>query len=178
MCGALRNTAGGAEDLELPIDQLARLAIRPRAVLIVENLETGLALPDIEGAVAVMKLGAAVKLIDQVKWIGEAHCVYWGDLDTFGFEILSRARSVVPSLRSVLMDAATLLEHKSLCVTEPTQVAVERLPLLTSEEREVFDGLRSDRWGTRLRLEQERIPWDQAMRAVRAAIGHCARTTR
>ncbi len=172
LCPLLRQQVGGLEDLELPVLQLAALRIAPRSVLIVENLETGLALPDMPGVVVVMKLGAAVRLMAQLPWAQTAHCLYWGDIDTFGFEILNRARSVLPHVRSLLMDADTLLAYRHLCVREPAQVQVLRLPWLTPEEHAVFDGLRGDRWGERLRLEQERIPWqavtDQLMGSVAA----------
>lgn len=169
LCPALRRRVGGLEDIEVPVAQLAALDIAPRTVLIVENLESGLALTDMVGVVAVMKLGAAVKLVAELPWVTRAHCFYWGDIDTFGFEILNRARGVLPHLQSVLMDSKTLLDHRSLCVNEQTQVACLELPLLTIEEREVFEGLRIDRWGERLRLEQERIPWATALSRLFAA---------
>ena len=175
LCPRLRQRVGGLEDLELPVSQLAGLDIAPRTVLIVENLDTGLALPDIPGVLAVMKLGAAVKLVAQLPWTRRAECLYWGDIDTFGFEILNRARSVLPHVRSVLMDAGTLLDHRSLCVHETAQVSASELPLLTREEHEVFDGLRGDRWGERLRLEQERIPWPTAVQRLLSEVGNTSK---
>lgn len=172
LCPALRRCVGGLEDLELPVEQLAKLNIQPRIVLIVENLDTGLALPDMAGVMAVMKLGAAVKLVAQLPWMRQAQCLYWGDIDTFGFEILNRARSVLPHVRSVLMDAGTLLGHRSLCVREPAQVSAPEMPLLTRDEHEVFDGLRGDRWGERLRLEQERIPWQTAIHRLLSEVAN------
>lgn len=171
LCPTLRRHVGGLEDFELPVAQLAALDIAPRTVLIVENLDTGLALPDMAGTVAVMRLGAAVKLVAELPWITRADCLYWGDIDTFGFEILHRARCVVPHLRSVLMDSTTFLEYRSLWVNEQTQTTGLELPLLTINEREVFDGLRTNRWGECLRLEQERIPWTMAMNVLFAAAG-------
>lgn len=171
LCPSLRQRTGGLEDLELPVLQLAGLDIAPRTVLIVENLETGLALPDLPGVLAVMKLGAAVKLVAQLPWMRQAQCLYWGDIDTFGFEILNRARRVLPHVRSVLMDVDTLLGHRSLWVREPAQVSAPEMPLLTRDEHEVFDGLRGDRWGERLRLEQERIPWQTALHRLLSALG-------
>ena len=58
------------------IDQHIAEAIGQRTVLIVENLETGLALPDMPGVVAVMKLGAAGKLVAALPWLAEARCLY------------------------------------------------------------------------------------------------------
>lgn len=77
----------------------------------------------------------------------------------------------MPHLRLVLMDSTTLLDYRSLWVNEQTQATGLELPLLTIEEREVFDGLRANRWGENLRLEQERIPWTMAMRVLSAATG-------
>jgi hypothetical protein len=171
LCPALRAAVGGLVDIEAPVAELAALAIRPRAVLIVENLETGLALPDCPGVVALMKLGAAVKLAAHLPWIvGASRTWYWGDIDSHGFEILNRARSVLPKIESVLMTQRLLLTHRDLCVVEPTPSAVAALPLLSAAEREVFDGLRSQRWGTQLRLEQERIPWQVAVQELQSRL--------
>jgi Uncharacterized protein conserved in bacteria C-term(DUF2220) len=43
------------------------------------------------------------------------------------------------------------------------------LPMLCEAERTVFNALRSQCWGSNVRLEQERIGWDTAMAAVSAA---------
>jgi len=56
-----------------------------------------------------------------IKWIEDAHCIYWGDIDTHGFAILNRARSYLPRLKSLLMDEQTLLCHKALWVEEKQQ---------------------------------------------------------
>ncbi len=60
------------------------------------------------------------------------------------------------------MDDATLLAHRERWVREasPTSAA---LPRLTPRERAVYDGLVADRWGERVRLEQERIDWGWAL---------------
>jgi hypothetical protein len=41
---------------------------------------------------------------------------------------------------------------------------------LSAAEREVFDGLRSQRWGRQLRLEQERIPWQVAVQELQSRL--------
>ena len=69
------------------------------------------------------------------------------------------------------MDSTTLLDYRSLWVNEQPQTTGLELPLLTIDEREVFDGLRTNRWGESLRLEQERIPWTMAMNVLFAATG-------
>ena len=46
LCPALRTLVGSLCNIEAPVGELAKLPITPKAVIIVENLETGLALPD------------------------------------------------------------------------------------------------------------------------------------
>jgi hypothetical protein len=44
------------------------------------------------------------------------------------------------------------------------------VPHLTSVERALFDKLRNNVWGEGIRLEQERLPWPEAIAAVRFAL--------
>lgn len=169
LCPELRRTVGGLKDIEAPLVELGALTIAPRILLIVENLETGLALPDIPGVVAFMKLGNAVSTLAEVPWAHGCRGIYWGDLDTHGLAILNRARGVFPGLESLLMDENTLTAHRALCVEEPVQCTESDLPYLTDSERSVFEGLRAGRWGSQLRLEQERIPWQYAVQRIESA---------
>lgn len=170
LCPELRKVVGGLRDIEAPIEELAALPIQPRSAVIVENLDTGMALPDLAGTVGVMKLGNAVSALDALPWLHNVKAVYWGDIDTHGFAILDRARRVLPSLRSVLMDEATLLEYRYLWGHEPAQCADIPLEHLLPHERAVYLALRANAWGQNLRLEQERLPWDFAVAAVAVAL--------
>ena len=170
LCPTLRTQLGGLRDIEAPVEELAELPIEPKSVLIVENQETGVALPDLEGVVAVMKLGNAVSALALLPWLHDRPSIYWGDLDTHGLAILSRARHHLPLLRSLLMDEATLLENKSLWGQEPSQHPDAGLPNLTASERAVFDGLKGNVWGHKVRLEQVRLPWRSSVEAVKDAL--------
>lgn len=172
LCPLLRAQIGGLCDIESPGVELASLPIRPRICIIVENQNTGIALPDIQGAVVFMRLGLAVDQLDAISWIREAELqLYWGDLDTHGFAALARARQRFPSMVSVLMDQGTLLSHRSMWVREEKPSKVESLGSLTPEERDVYDGVRGNRWGTQVRLEQERVAWPSALQCLRSACG-------
>lgn len=162
----LRRQVGGLSDIEAPLDELAALPIAPRLVLVAENLESGLALPAIPGAVALMKLGHAVNLLRQLPWMPAARVVVWGDVDTHGFAILDRVRSAFPQTDSMLMDSDTLLGHRHLWVEEPQPYVGPHLERLTAQERQVFDGLKAGTWGARVRLEQERLPWPVVVNAL------------
>lgn len=163
---ALRASVGGLGDLTAPLEMAAALPWQPAVVLIVENLQTGLALQDLPGAVAVMGLGYAVGHLAGVPWLAQARCLYWGDIDTHGYAILHRARMAIPHLQSLLMDEETLLRFAPLWAREAAPAAAEALSALTADEHAMYDGLRSQRWGQAVRLEQERIAWNVAWQAI------------
>lgn len=158
----LRNRIGGLADITAPVQELAALNLPVSRVFIVENLQTGLAFSDIPGAVLFMRLGYHVDVLFRIPWISFARCIYWGDIDTHGFAILSRARSYLNNLESVLMDEDTLLRHEALWVTETDQHGTREPEFLTGAEQALYSGLKQQRWGQNVRLEQERIPWDLA----------------
>jgi len=159
---SLREHAGGLMDITTRLDDLAGLNLPASRIFIVENLQTGLAFGSHPGGVVFMAMGYGVGALARLPWVMRARCIYWGDLDTHGFAILSRARQQLPHLESALMDEATLLRFRELWVTEPDQYAATELPLLNATEQEVYRGLKQHRWGANVRLEQERIPWDYA----------------
>ena len=70
--------------------------LTPKCILVVENLETGISLPDLESCVAFMKLGNGVSVLSRLPWAAGVRAVYWGDIDTHGFAILSHARGALP----------------------------------------------------------------------------------
>lgn len=168
---ALRARVGGLGDITVPVDELAELDIMPRMLLIVENIQTGLALQDLPGAVVIMGLGYNVHMAAELPWLRSARCVYWGDLDTHGLAILSKARSVIPGIESLLMDEDTLLRHRPLWSTEASQHGAPRLEGLTTAENGLYQALKSNHFGDRVRLEQERIDWALAWPVVRQAAG-------
>ena len=137
-----------------------------------ENLDTGLALPDLAGTVGIMKLGNAVSALGMVPWLQGIHAIYWGDIDTHGFAILDRARKVLPQLRSVLMDEATALRYQNLWGTEPLQTTNAPLENLSASERAVYNALKANTWGQSVRLEQERLPWAECLKVLAGVQPH------
>ncbi len=170
LCSELRQLVGGLHDFEAPAQDIAALQIRPQAVVIVENLATGMALPDIAGTVGIMKLGNAVSALATIPWLQDVNAVYWGDIDTHGFAILDRARKALPQLRSVLMDEATTLCHQNLWGTEPAQTSNFALEHLNEAEQAVYTALKTNLWGQKVRLEQERLQWESAMQTLLTAL--------
>lgn len=172
-----RRKAGGLSDITAPAEELARLDIRPKYVFISENLQTGLAFPDLPRSVVICGQGNNLESLPRIPWVADASsCIYWGDLDTYGFRILAQARRRLPNVRSVMMDVATLKRFREMWVKEPEQTVERYLADLNETESEAFLCLRDNRLGANLRLEQERISWPYAVAQLRAAVGLCPGT--
>lgn len=162
----LRSRTGGLGDFYASVDDIAALDVQPLILYIVENLQTGLAFEDLPGSAVLMHLGYDVGILGQIPWISCCRCVYWGDIDTHGFAMLSLARSAIPHLESILMDEDTALSHRELWVTEKEPHAATELRHLTRSEQLVYSHLKQQHWGCNVRLEQERISWDFAWRRI------------
>lgn len=146
----------GLTDLAVPAPEFAPLTIPVRRVFITENEINGLAFPALPESLVIFGLGYGLERLSEVRWLQERAVYYWGDIDTHGFRILDRLRSIFSTARSLLMDRNTLLEHFQLWVREdsPFNGDLERL---TATERALYDDLRHNRLGDQIRLEQERI---------------------
>lgn len=156
-------SAGGLPEYAAPVGVVAALAYAPRAVFVFENLESVLALPEWKDAIAVHGSGYAVDVVGTLPWVQAAPVVYWGDLDSNGFAILHRLRLHHPHVVSVLMDEDTLVAHRDLWVREPTPNR-GLFDTLTGSERRALQRLRDE---GDVRLEQERIGWDTALRGLK-----------
>jgi hypothetical protein len=151
-----RLAISGLTDLTVPVEQFAALSISTTKVFITENEINGLTFPPVESGLVIFALGYGVELLRSVTWLLNCDVTYWGDIDTHGFAMLGRLRAFLPAARSMLMDEQTLLAHQPFWGREdaPFGGAPEGL---TPEERRLFEDLRSNRFGGRVRLEQERV---------------------
>jgi len=155
----------GLTDLTLPLSQFAALNPPARRVILTENKVNGLALPELADTLAIFGLGYGIQTLAEVPWLRDKTLYYWGDIDTHGLNILAMVRAICPHAHALLMDQATLLQHRELWSSEETphpQISDR----LTQEERDLCQGLLEQRWGRNVRLEQERIPFG----TVRAAL--------
>lgn len=162
----------GITDLSAPLDQLDELDVGGARILIVENLQTFLAFPRMSRVIAVDGGGDKVQVLSQISWVRQRPCVYWGDLDSHGFRILSRARQAGLKLESCLMNSETLLAFKDLWVQEPNPFRTEPRGL-TKEENLTLKTLKESDYP---RLEQERISWRYALRSLEHCLDSLART--
>jgi len=166
----LRAAVGGLRQITAPVDELAGLQIRPGAVLIVENKEPALAWSDTTGLAIIHSLGNHLDVLARLPWIRRVRCWYWGDLDRHGFTILSRARTVVPHLESLLMTPDDIETYRPLGVEEDLGRYDEPDPTLTPAEADALTALQLT-GGKYLRTEHERIPIGDAECALGRARG-------
>lgn len=163
----------GLSDLTVPVEQFAQLDLPVTRVFITENRTNGLAFPDCPESLVIFGLGYAVEQLADIPWLQHKDVWYWGDLDTHGFRILDQLRANLPQARSFLMDRATLEAHVSLSGSEPADKRYTgELYRLTADEHALFDDLRHDRLGERVRLEQERIRYGWVQQVLREITGN------
>lgn len=159
-------------ELALRTDEVAALSAPARRVFVIENEVTYLAFPPVRDSIAIFGEGRAASTLEGIGWLARCDLVYWGDIDTHGFAILDRFRSVFPHVHSMLMDRATLLDHRRCWVTEDAQ-APGPLCHLSEQESSLFEDLQAGTYGPQVRLEQERISFSALRGHLDAA--HAAR---
>lgn len=152
-------------EAELRVHELAQLPLSVSTVFVVENRASYLAFPPVPQAMVIFGEGFGVTVLEGAPWLAERELVYWGDIDTHGFAILDRLRQRVAGVRSLLMDRQTLLDHLDRVVIEEHPTA-KPLATLTAEEQILYRDLVEDRFGTSVRLEQERIRFSAVRHAL------------
>lgn len=174
-----------SREIALEINSLEQLQVPFAHVIICENEMSYLCLPPISNTIAIFGSGYAVAHLGPITRLHRTDIIYWGDLDTHGFAILNalrqsmlRARLMAGErelsvtqlqVRSMLMDRATLKRHQEYVVTEKEQ-RVTALPCLLQEEQCCYQELIAQKHGQHLRLEQERIPYDEVLLALQALL--------
>ena len=147
------------QDITLTQASFASLNLTISKVFITENEINFLAFPDVPDAMVIFGAGYGFDNLAAASWLQQKAIYYWGDIDTHGFAILNQLRGFFPHTVSFLMDRQTLLHHRSLWGVD-TQPETATLARLTAEENALFDQLRQNHYGNRVRLEQERIGFD------------------
>jgi len=164
LCEKVRIAMGGFPVLQLPGDVLRSQALPAGNIVVVENMQSGLALPYLDDTVAIFGGGKNIAWMDAC-WLRDKHVAYWGDIDTWGLSILSEVRSKLTAITPLMMDMETLRLHEDRMVVEPTPS--EAYPgLLTGEEDEIFHGLKSAAF-KKSRLEQERLSSDYVAKQLK-----------
>ena len=151
--------------LRVRASELLTTPLPARRILLVENERSLHQLPQpVADTVAVLGAGLNLGWL-AAPWLQERSVAYWGDLDTWGLQMLATARSHLPHLQSLLMDRTTFDTHQHSAVNEPVHASVPASLALYSDETLLDGHLRTLEKG---RLEQEFLPSDIVQQSVRA----------
>lgn len=157
--------SGGRRFDSATVGDTMRPAYEPEVVIITENKDTAIHFPSISGGIAIEGEGYGGSTIAAFDWITEAPTlVYWGDLDTAGFEILDGYRRDGVAVVSILMSIDTYRSYarwgtfhypngQPIGTTEP-----KALLNLTETERAAYHAVCNPVGELPPRVEQERIP--------------------
>ena len=156
----------GCADVELDAESFAALRLDIVRAVILENKTTYLVFPPMPRTIAIFGAGYGARSLQQATWLRSLCVLYWGDIDTHGFTILSQLREFLPHAESILMDEATLFAFRESWTCEPVQSKATP-GRLSMEEQTLLRNLQEQRFGKKLRLEQEKIPLTYALAALR-----------
>jgi len=116
-------------------------------------------------AMVIFGAGYGFRNLARIDWLKTRKLCYWGDIDTHGLAILNQFREHFPHATSLLMDRETLLAHCEHWQTEPNPEFAE-LTRLTEAEQSLYDDLKENRLGEKVRLEQEKIGFELLVAAL------------
>ena len=152
----------GVTQFFLSTEEAARCCLPVQRVFITENKVNGYRLPLMTGSMVLFGMGyGVIELARKAAWLRQTEVIYWGDLDSNGFDILSRLRAVLPTVRSLLMTPDLWARYPEAVVTD--EGACQRIPdRLTVREKRAWAIGRENQ----ARLEQERIPLRDVETAV------------
>ena len=141
-------------DCTVPLHSLAETEIPALHVFVVENKTNLLTLPQLPNSIGIWGMGYGALDLRYLAWLRNPSVWYWGDLDADGFCILSRLRTFLPHLRSLLMDNDCLTMWMEPIGERGIERFRESLPNLTESERLAYERCISEN----LRIEQEHFP--------------------
>lgn len=120
-------------------------------ILIVENLRCLHTLPPLPDTCVILGAGRNLAWLQDRAW-RQKSLYYWGDLDTWGLDILALAQSLQPHIFPLMMDLATFEQHAEHALGETD--SCPNLPAtLDKAQKDLFVFLQRGAW----RLEQEFI---------------------
>lgn len=172
--GGRRHDAWTSGDVHSP-------AYPPRVVLIVENRDCRLGFPEIPGVIVVEGEGKAAASVAAIEWVRAAErLIYWGDIDSDGFGILNSLRAALKpygrTVTSLLMDEVAFARYARFGVDRDRRGELLKpsrlhLPELTESEAGCYAQVATEGEAAVRRIEQERIPRQDALHALHALLG-------
>ena len=158
--------AGTDQDITVTEAAFAAMELPVSKVFITENEINFLTFPAVSDALLIFGSGYGFDHLATATWLQQKAIFYWGDIDTHGFAILNQLRRLYPHTRSILMDQATFMAHQIFWGTED-QPETGNLTGLSDEEARLYNLLRDNILGKKLRLEQEKIGFTYLLTVLR-----------
>lgn len=156
--------------MTVPSDELILHEPPGSRLLVVENVQSGLMLGELEDTSVIFGCGKNLTFA-KAAWIRHKHSiVYWGDIDSWGLSMLADFRKFAENkVVSALMDLETIVHpgHQERMVAEPRSTEPERA-YLEPHELSALDYLVAH--PMRNRLEQEKLDQDLVERKIREAL--------
>lgn len=134
--------------------ELKETALPGSHLLIVENESCQHLLPESKNTIAVLGAGFDLSWTEG-HWLTEKRVAYWGDIDSWGLQFLSKARCAVEHLEALLMTQDIFDEFCQAAVVEPVVASTVAPERLTVAESQLYQRLLREERG---RLEQEFLP--------------------
>ena len=143
--------------------ELVKVILPGSRALIVENEKSLYQLPQVSDTIAILGAGLNLGWLESPGFEGK-QLAYWGDLDTWGLQMLATARGYRPHLRVLLMTREIFDAHAARSAVAEPDPADESPPIARTEaESMLYRHLRTLERG---RLEQEFLPTDLVGDAV------------
>lgn len=157
-------------DVQVDKDSFAGLSFAVDNVVICENEVSYLALPALRSSLAIFGKGYGFSGWESFNCLKGRRIIYWGDLDVDGFSILNQLRAQLPGedLVSALMDEETIKDFTELAVKDRCNYLAEEREFhyLSPAELQAYQALITDKYGTNLRIEQERLPYSRIKQEI------------
>lgn len=153
LCQDSRASFAGFSELELDSNALSKNALPAKNIIVVENRQSCLALPQIPNTIAVAGGGKNIAWM-KADWLRDKNVFYWGDIDADGLQILGLARKYCNHVIPLMMDRDTIIQHQDMMVNSDHTVAIP--DGLSDDELILFHDLMTHQFNGN-RLEQEKI---------------------
>lgn len=150
------------EKLRVRASELRHRPLPGNRLIVVENEACQHQLPHVADTIAVLGAGFDLDWTDS-QWLRSKRVAYWGDLDTWGLSFLSKVRSTVPHVESLMMTTDVFEAYRNSAVREPVPVGASVPPGLTQAEAELYQMLFNAEHG---RLEQEFLPSEYVHQSI------------
>ncbi|WP_202109044.1 DUF3322 domain-containing protein [Succinivibrio dextrinosolvens] len=157
----LRSKVGGLRDLGITIRDLNKLDIKPRKVLLFDDLATALSIPDIPGVV-ILVLTSNIGDICKIPWVARSQVAYVSGVEMRSFAVINNIRVYIPNAVSVTLNKEVFDADKDLWSFDDIEIQeLNSSMALTVQESMLYNMLAAGVFGKRARIPQERMPLQQ-----------------